>query len=202
MRRLIIFLAILIALPSARSGAADLPIAERPVYKDGDVFEYVERFHSVACKRWEMKGRAADGARISRCDDNIAYFSAETGALLRIAKTDGTELVKIEPQAQSIPFPLQIGTKWSGDFRISTAEDVVSPIVNETCEVVSFETVKVAAGDLPAFRFDCATNWSVWFLHGTLTVTSWYAPSAKAVVKVVNGSDPKWNMELARYSIN
>ena len=202
MRPIVILLAALIALPSPHSAAAEPPIADRPVYKDGDVFEYVERFQSVACKRWEMTGRAADGTQVSRCDGNVAYFAAETGALLRIVGADGGDLVKMVPYSPPIPFPLQLGMTWSGAFRLSTAEDPVSPMVDEACAVVSYETIKVAAGDLAAFRIDCVTAWTVWPLHGTVAVTSWYAPAARTVVKVINASDSRWDMELASYSIN
>jgi hypothetical protein len=190
-------LAALACLQAADSPAAEIAIAERPVYRNGDVFEYVDRFQTVACKRWEISGHDASGAVMSRCGDNIAYFSPDSGALLRIATRDGRELVKFEPFAPAIPFPLQVGSRWGGHFQVSTADDLISPSLDERCEAVAFETVKVAAGDLPSFRFDCVTEWSVWPLHGTVTVTSWYAPAAKTVVKSVNGSDPKWNLELA-----
>jgi len=201
MRTTVIWLATLFSLLSAQSRATDPPIAERPMYKDGDVFEYVERFQTVACKRWEMIGRDADGSWLSQCDDNIAHFSAETGALQRIVRKDGRELVTFLPSAPAIPFPLQLGKKWGGKFQLSMAGDIISPTVDETCEVVSFETVKVAAGDFPAFRFECTTAWLVWPFHGNVTVTMWYAPAAKSLVKVSNSSDPKWDTELARYSL-
>jgi hypothetical protein len=190
----------LAASPPVPSLAADQPIAEKPVYKDGDTFEYVDRYETIPCQRWEIKGRDADGSLLSQCNDNIAYFSAETGSLLRIARKDGKDLVKFQPAAPEIPFPLQVGTKWGGKFEVSTTEDLVTPGLDESCEVTAFETIRVAAGELPAFRFDCTTRWTVWPLHGHVTETGWYSPTAKTLVKVINNSDPKWNLELARYS--
>lgn len=189
-----------ISLPLA-SLALEAPVAERPLYQAGDSFEYVDRFQTVACKRWEVKDPNRDGALVTQCDDKLAYFSATTGALMRIARKDGTDLVSFRPFAPAIPFPLQVGSKWGGKFSVSTSGDLITPSLNEKCEVVAFETVTVAAGALPAFRFNCDTRWSVWPLHGSITVTSWYAPSAKTVVKSINGSDDKWNMELAGFTV-
>jgi hypothetical protein len=192
--------ALLISLPSA-SRAVEAPIAERPVFQPGDSFEYVDRFQTVACRRWEVKEQDHDGALVTQCDDNLAYFSAKSGALLRITRKDGTDLVSFRPFAPAIPFPLRVGSTWGGKFSVSTSGDLITPSLSEKCEVVAYETVKVAAGDLAAFRFNCDTRWSVWPLHGSITVPSWYAPSAKTVVKSVNGSDAKWNMELAGFQV-
>jgi hypothetical protein len=189
------------ALLSVRSPAADQPFAERPAYRAGDVFEYVENFESIACKRWEVKGHDTDGTLLSACDDNVAHFAADTGALLRIVGKGSRDLVTFEPSAPAMPFPLHVGSAWQGKYRLSTSRDIVSPDLDESCVVTAFETVAVAAGNLPAFRFECETTWSVWPLHGNVTETGWYAPAAKVLVKVVNSSDPKWNLELARYSL-
>jgi hypothetical protein len=200
MRAVTVFLVAVLAGLPVRSLAADPPIAERPVYNSGDIFEYVDRFETIACKRWEVSGYYPDGSFSSQCDGNVAYFAAGSGALLRIVRKDGKELVKFRPSAPAIPFPLQIGTRWQGKFEVSTAHDVLSPSLDESCEVKSFETVDVAAGNLAAFRYECVTTWSVLLLHGTVTETGWYAPAAKAVVKVINSSAPEWNLELASYS--
>lgn len=207
---ILIFAAFMFAAPdrmSAEEGSltdaatGDVPIAERPIYRDGDVFEYVDRFQTIACKRWEFKGRDEKGRMVSQCDDKLAYYADESGTLLKIAKRDGTELLSFRPKPPSIPFPLQVGSKWGGKYSVSLPNELVEPHLNDHCEVVAFETVKIAAGELPAFRFVCKTDWSVWPLHGTVTVTSWYAPAARTVVKVVNGGDDKWNMELAHFTL-
>ena len=201
LRAVAILLVAATALLPRGSQAADQPVAEKPVYSDGDVFEYVERFESIACKRWEVKGHDADGSLLSQCGDDLAYFSAETGALMRISGKNGEPLVDFQPAAPAIPFPLHVGSKWQGKFRVSTADEIVSPSLDQTCEAVSFETVDVPAGRLQAFRYECKTEWSVWPLHGTVTETGWYAPAAKVVVKVINNADSKWNLELAHYSL-
>ena len=190
------------ALVSGFASAASLenPIAERPEFRAGDVFEYVDRFQTIECRRWEFAGY--DGAAmLHRCGDNVAYFSADSGALLKITGKDGRELVSYKPFAPAIPFPLRVGSKWGGRFEVTTAGDLVAPDLDESCEVVAYETIRIAAGEMPAFRFDCVTKWSVWPLHGTVTVTSWYSPTAKIVVKSINGSDSKWDLELASYRL-
>jgi hypothetical protein len=189
----------LIALPARLLCAEDAPPTEIPTYRVGDIFEYVDRYQTIACKRWEITGRAPDGSWISQCGDNIAYFSADDRALLRIVGKDGAELVKFAPSAPAIPLPLHIGQRWGGRFRLSTAASLFSPKVEESCEVVAFETIRVVAGDLPAFRIDCSSEWSVWPLNGKVAVTMWYSLDANSLVKVVNGSDKSWDLELARY---
>lgn len=189
------------ALPPIPGRAADPPEAQKPVLNSGDVFEYVDRFETVRCKRWEVAGRDGKGAVISRCGSNTAYFSEASGALLRIVARDGKELVRFEPAPPAIPFPLRVGSTWSGTYRVSTQQTSVSPNLEETCKVVAFETVRIAAGALPAFRYECRTRWTVWALHGEVTETGWYAPSAKVVVRVVNNGDARWNVELAGYAL-
>ena len=184
-----------------QSRATDQPVAERPVFSDGDVFEYVDRWESVACQRWEVKGRDADGSVVSQCKDNLAYFSAGTGALERIVGKGGKALVSFEPAAPAMPFPLHVGTSWHGKFGISAADQAVPADLDQRCEVTSFETISIAAGSFRAFRYECKTGWSAWFLHGETTETGWYAPAAGVVVKVVNNSEPKWSYELAHYSL-
>src|SRR5271155_3239898 len=53
------------ALLPGLSRAAAEPVAERPVYHDGDVFEYLDRFETLDCKRWQITGHGRDGSMIS-----------------------------------------------------------------------------------------------------------------------------------------
>jgi len=189
-----------LTMGAAQAASIEIPATERPQFHAGDVFEYVDRFQTIECKHWEFVG--VDGeAMTNRCGDNVAWFAADSGALLRITGKGGRELVSYKPFAPAIPFPLQIGSKWGGAFEVSTAGDIFSPDLDESCEVVGYETIKIAAGELPAFRFDCVTKWSVGLLHGTVTITSWYSPIAKTVIKSINGSDSKWDLELASYRL-
>jgi hypothetical protein len=190
-------LAVSLAVPSA---AEDPPSAARPEYHEGDVFEFVGRFESITCSRWVVEARAADGSQPWRCGENVAHFLGDTGALTRIVGRGGKELVSFEPASPAMAFPMHVGATWHGKFRLSTSADLVSPDLDESCEVTAFETVVVAAGSFPAFRYECKTAWSVWPLHGTATETGWYAPAARTVVRVVNDASPEWNLELARYS--
>ncbi len=181
--------------------ADEVRVAERPDYQAGDMFEYVDRFQTVRCRKWEVKGRDAKGYGLFQCEGNVAYFSPETGALVRILGRDGKTLVSFDPSAPPFPYPLRIGKTWSGSFKLSTAEDSFSTDVTQDCAVTAYEQVHVVAGDFQAFRMECETNWSVGPFQGEGTMTMWYAPQARALVKAVNDSDDKWNMELARYRL-
>ena len=192
---------LIIMLLSAGPASADPPTAERPTYPIGDSFDYTGKFNTVDCQHWEISELDADGALQTRCGNNIAYFSKDGGALMRIIKTDGTPLVTFTPASPAMPFPLHLGSTWGGKFRLDAKTQPVTPNLEENCEVTAWESVTVAAGTLDAFRYECVTHWSVWPLSGDVTVTSWYAPAAKSVVKVINTSDSDWNIELAHFNV-
>jgi hypothetical protein len=191
--------ALLLALLAGSAIANDVPVAIRPVFTPGDVFVYADRFESVACKRWEVRSVEDGGLSTLQCGDNTAYFAAKSGALVKIAKSDGTEILSYAPSAPEMPFPLEIGKSWGGRFELTSIDEPVSPTISESCTITAYETVKVVAGQFPAFRFECTDAWSYGLLHGSAASTGWYAPLAKSVVKVVNDTDSDWNMELVSY---
>ena len=181
MKALIVFFSICVgALAAGPSIAEPLAVADRPTIRQGDEFEYADRFGSVSCKRWSVTDVQAGGGMVMRCGDNKAFFTAD-GALVKILGPSDKELVKFSPHALPIPFPLHVGSKWDGSFKVFMSSQIVAPKVRETCEVTGYETVEVPAGALPAFHIACTDAWSVGILSGTSTSSHWYAPDAKTM---------------------
>lgn len=186
------------APPAAGEGSA----AQRPVFRPGDSFTYAERFETIACKTWRVAETDAEGNMLStRCEDDIAYFAPD-GGITRIVGGNGRELVRFEPEAAPIPFPLTVGTRWTYHFEVSTASQLVTPDIDESCEAAAAEKIEVGGASLPAFRIDCTDRWSVAFLSGSNKSTLWYAPDARTVVKAVNESAPEWSLLMTGYSFS
>jgi hypothetical protein len=186
-----------LASPAA---AEDGLVAQRPVFHPGDSFTYADRFETVACKTWQvLQVDSAGNMLASRCGDNTVFLAPD-GGITRIVTDTGKELVAFKPEAAPIPFPLRLGMRWTVHFEVSTASQVASPDIDESCEVTAIEPVTVRDTALPAFHIDCTDRWSVAFLSGANTSSLWYAPAARAVVKAVNPSAPEWGQVMTDYS--
>jgi hypothetical protein len=180
--------------------AEDAVPADKPSPKVGDVFEFVDKFVSIACKRWEVKEIDKDGYIISECGNNLAYLDAQTDTVAKIVTKDGSRLVEFKPRSPTLSFPLQVGKKWEGDYDGYRAAAGTSWKSHVTCEAKAFETVKTAAGEFPAYRIDCQDAWESTPFHGVADSTSWYAPKVGNIVKSVNPSQSAFEYELAGYA--
>ena len=182
--------------------AEPAPVASMPTQAVGDVLVYKNSYVTVACSRWQITATNQKGFVISRCGNDTAYFLANNGALVRITGKNGDNLVSFTPFSPSIQFPLQVGKSWKGKYSgVTTADESAWDSV-QSCKVIDWETVQVAARAMPAFRIDCTDNWTSSGYAGTSSDTSWYSPQAHAVVKVLDVGQPKWNMELVSYSVH
>ena len=187
-------------LAAAPSSAGETAAAQRPVFRPGDSVTYAERFETVACRTWRVEQVDADGNMLtSRCGGNVASFAPD-GGITAIVDGNGKELVRFKPEAAPIPFPLTVGARWTYRFEVSTASQLVSPDIDESCEAAAIEPVPVRGATIPAFRIECTDRWSVAFLSGSNQSTLWYAPDARTVVKAVNASAPDWALAVTDYS--
>lgn len=175
------------------------PRFEKPeVAPFGATIEFVDRVMTVPCKRWQVTEPNTNGIMITQCRNMFMHFSAENDYNpMKLVTNDGDVIVEYKPYYPQVVFPLEVGKKWSGKYNgFATSEDAKWD-GNVSCEVKAFEKVKVAAGELDAFRIECVDNWTaLFFFSGTINTTRWYAPAAKAVVKQV-GDKSKWDYELA-----
>lgn len=81
-------------------------------------------------------------------------------------------------------WPLEIGKQWSNELNYVRA-DGVPGVIKSDVRVVAHEEVEVPAGRFMAFRiqhdgFVTVGNW-----HGRIAETWWYAPAARADVKLL-----------------
>ena len=114
---------------------------------------------------------------------------------------DGVEINKTEPHTGLLSFPLFVGKTWQGSY----TNDILSGDVERDTSfmVVAYETVGTPAGSFQAFKIiglDQRTDRP----YG-LEVTFWYAPEAKAIVKLscVDTYDYEkiWDFELLKYQL-
>jgi hypothetical protein len=81
-------------------------------------------------------------------------------------------------------FPLALGKKWSFKYEQKGVTAAYSTRWQYDAEVVAVEKVKVPAGEFDAFKVTYRGFWSgAGGASGSSTVTNWYAPSARALVR-------------------
>lgn len=201
---IVILVAALVAVAGPGVGAAAEPnfSVAMPTPAVGDVLVYQGSYVTVACSRWQTVATNQNGFTVSRCGDDTAYFIASTGALARITGKDGKDLVSFKPGSPTVQFPLQVGKTWTASYAGFTADNQANWNSVQACRVLDWETVQVPAGALAAFRIICDDHWTSGGASGESAQTTWYAPQAHAVVKTVNQADPKWDMQLASYTLH
>jgi hypothetical protein len=192
--------AVLMSAAVAIPARADAPVAERPTVKPGSSWDYADKVASVPCKHWEYVGDEK-GFRVGKCEGYKSYTSIENNNLVRILDKDGDKVVQFSPSAVAISFPLKVGKKWDGSYTGFTADDGAQWEGSTSCEVKAYEKVTVAAGTFDAYRIECSGWWNAGAAQGRAESTAWYAPKAAAIVKSVNPSAPKFNLELTGYSL-
>jgi len=172
--------------------------ADRPVVKPGD--------------RWRFE-TTIDGKHVAWLDRKWVVKS------INPMEIDGTENGKplaltpnlnildsptrTDTDRRLLAFPLQVGERWrfSDDFTV-TSVDVPSR-GDFRVGVAAYEKVHVAAGDFDAFKLVAKGRWTSGGLSGETTLTYWYAPAARAIVKI-EADDSVWGSrtsELAEYHL-
>lgn len=194
---LLVAVAFVLPIPALAGDDAGAP---RPSFTVGHMVEFTDKFVTVDCQRWEVKELDRDGYRVSQCGENLAYFDNGTGRLVKIVTEDGDKLAQFKPALPTIDFPLAVGKTWSGSYDGYTNDNGAMWSGDTDCKVEAKEPVKVAAGELEAYRIACSDNWEAPPFSGVSDSVSWYAPEVGAVVKTVNKQDSRWNSELKAYS--
>lgn len=187
--------------------AAEAPRAEMPPpasIKPGNYFEFTTSEASMGgCRRWNVKELTSDGMLVIQCKDLLIYQSvANSLNITKMVKTDGEVQYEFKPFMPTMIYPLEVGSKWSGEYAGFTEDTGDKWKSKAQCEAVAFEKVKVVAGEFDAFRIECVDNWrAMMVFSGEKKSTRWYAPKLGTVVKVVH-DDPKWNYQLTAYKLD
>lgn len=190
-------LAALIAL-AAFAAPALAQKADRPVVEPGDRWRFETRIdgHHVAWldREWVIKSvkpMEIDGTENGKplaLTPNLNILDSPT---------------RTDTDRRLLAFPLQVGERWrfSDDFTV-TSVDVPSR-ADFRVGVAAYEKVHVAAGDFDAFKLIAKGRWTSGGLRGETTLTYWYAPSARAIVKI-EADDSVWGKRtsvLAEYHL-
>jgi hypothetical protein len=94
--------------------------------------------------------------------------------------------------SQQLSFPLEVGKQWSYATDFLLKDSGMKGRSESSVTVVGYEKVRVAAGEFDAFKLEQKANFSGVIrrdqqigslLTGVSTMTYWYAPAARAVVK-------------------
>ena len=173
-------LAALIALAALAAPAlAQTQKADRPAVKPGDQWRFVTTIDGkhVAWldRKWVIKSvnpMEIDGTENGKplaLTPNLNILDSPT---------------RTDTDRRLLAFPLQVGERWrfSDDFTV-TSVDVPSR-GDFRVGVTAYEKVHVAAGDFDAFKLVAKGRWTSGGLSGETTLTYWYAPAARAIVKI------------------
>lgn len=117
--------------------------------------------------------------------------ATENGAPLKL--TPELNVLDSPRQSETNPgllrFPLEVGRRWSYDTQWTFKQKGSSGSLAMAVEVQARERVSVAAGEFEAFRLFArgklgGNSPSNTFYGGETTTTYWYAPAARAIVKM------------------
>lgn len=196
-RLLAIFLVALFSLTSAAiSIAADNPalVAEAPILAKGESWTQgtgaTETFlrEEGGMLVFFREDKKFTGERYRTKDLNLVYDME-----------DGAQVNTRRPHFGLLAFPLTIGKKWGHSYQNKGTWR------QNWYEVVSFEKIETKAGTFDAFRIEGLDKRSD--RQNGIKVVVWYAPSAKAIVKMTGEDETNhmgvsgWNWELSSYTL-
>jgi len=165
--------------------AADLPRAEAPVMKVGDTW----RTESISTKtglKEEDITRTITGVSPSQIEVSVnnrpMTMTPDTNLSFKVPNAPPSE-------RKYLSFPMEVGKKWS--FKHSFVSGSATVNWELDAEVVSYEKVRVAAGEFDAFRIEYKGAFLNEGIPGvartrvsrTMRVTNWYAPAVRGMVK-------------------
>ena len=183
---------------SVVSAAAPAPA---PTQKVGNSYVYKDKVATVKCAKWRTVKLDQDGYLVCACGDYTMYRKRPDMSLAKITNGDGTPVVKFDPPAHTLSFPLTEGKKWTGRTEGYTADNNAKWTSDYTCDVAGFEKTATAAGNIGAYRVDCHDQWQSGSYRGVSETSTWYSPKLNEIIKVKDQQDSRWNEELQSYKL-
>ena len=179
-------------------------VAERPILKQGDRWDYTRREKVVSC---EFMGEK-DGQLVFYItwDDGTkeTEFRTSDQNFLKGLDTKGEIHEEVAPFRGWLSFPLWVGKKWSYTFQTSNTRRAssMSSNIDSDVKVVGYEQIKVPAGTLWAFKIE-----EVRKVRGAkkgpgangIHITAWYNPDIKGSVKIEHDNDV-YNRDLVKFT--
>jgi len=192
-RPLIAFMALALAAAPALAQKA-----ERPAVKVGDRWRFTTTINGAAVK-WLDREWVVTSVTPMEID------GTENGKPLALTPNlnNVESPTRIDSDRRLLVFPLQVGARWrfSDDYTVSSVD--VPSRGDYRVAVVGYEKVHVPAGDFDAFELVAKGRWKAGGLRGETTLTYWYAPAARAIVKT-EVADSVWGSstsELAEFRL-
>ncbi|MGL4408369.1 MAG: hypothetical protein ACRCTU_08265 [Zoogloea sp.] len=95
-----------------------------------------------------------------------------------------SEVLRFSPHGADYDFPLYVGKVWDNTFEVQRARQEGREVYQVSATVVAYETIKVPAGEFPAYKIEYAVRKvSPAKGEGLSRSTRWYAPDAKQMVR-------------------
>jgi len=180
------------------AGPALAQKAERPAVKAGDRWRFEARINGAAVK-WLDRQWVVTSVTPMEID------GTENGKPLALTPNLNNieSPTRTDSDRRLLVFPLQVGERWrfSDEYTVSSVD--VPSRGEYRVGVVGYQKVHVAAGDFDAFELIAKGRWTTGGLRGETTLTYWYAPAARAIVKT-EVDDTVWGSrtsELAEYHL-
>jgi hypothetical protein len=160
--------------------------AERPSVRPGDAWDFVVYYAQPSATPNRFWVVTSVGPR--------EIVGTENGQLLRLTpdlnplespllRQAGTELLR---------FPLRVGQQWTHAARVQFKDNGSQAKVETQVRVAAYEKVRVPAGEFDAYRLVAhgtiqgSSYGGSGQLKGETRTSYWYAPAAKAIVKLTN----------------
>jgi len=181
----------------AQTSAASPPKAERPEIKVGDKWVH-------ACTYGLQKLNPV--TEITSVDQSGIKETMDGKAVtltLDLNLVDSPE-VSFSEHLHRFSFPLEVGKQWTAKHNFVNHENGGSGTERTTVKVVSYEKVRVPAGEFDAFKLKWDSTWTDKSnAIGTTQMTYWYAPAARNVVKSDRSRhwDPDLHCELTEFQL-
>ena len=153
--------------------------ADRPNVKVGDRWVFETRIGAAGVKssnrEWVVK--SVTPARIEGTENGQPLVMTPDLNNIESPRRKDSDM-------RLLSFPLAIGKKWSFTDDFVWALVGIQSRAKCSASVAAYETVRVPASEFEAFRLDAKCSWVAEGATGETTYKYWYAPAARAVVRM------------------
>ena len=190
----------ILALTLLISGTANAQNIERPAIEVGDRWKYETKdtLTNLPTSQTERIGTALGNDRIEATENgSTAIYTAEWNPL-------ETPEIRYEAASRAYKFPLAVGDKWRHEGKSLNKATGSEGRSQYDVKVVSQEKITVPAGSFDTYKLVMEGYFTGHNMGRSIsfpfTRTYWYAPSAKASVKIENDAPRNnWRMELIEF---
>jgi hypothetical protein len=171
----------LCALLACAPAAAQAPSGDLPTMKVGDSWKWVRSDRRTGIKEAEVLRTvtAVTAERIEGTENEGRFVLTR-----ELHQIESAEWVR-KGDPRFVDWPMAVGKKWSFNYVQEGKAPRYSARWTYDAEVVGQEKVKVPAGEFDTFKIVYKGSWNndTGRTNGSASVTSWYAPAARASVK-------------------